>query len=311
MTPLSKTILANYQVRKSKKQKTAFIDLITASIPSARLQTGGLGNNRNIIIGDVEKAKTVITAHYDTCALLPFPNFITPKNPLLYVLYNIAILLPIALIVGIANGLIGYFINDFWTAYFVGLALYFSFFFLLIAGPANKHTANDNTSGVIALCELYDRLSPQEREQTCFVFFDNEEAGLLGSRLFKKVYKKQMVDKLLINLDCVSDGDYMLIAVSKGARKKWDIASHFPAESGKMPLVEKAEKVLYPSDQLGFPNTVAIASLKHNRVLGYYMDRIHTARDTIFQEENIAYLCNCLHSLLLDGKTTEKSFAIK
>jgi Iap family predicted aminopeptidase len=172
------------------------------------------------------------------------------------------------------------------------------FLLLIVFGPANRHTANDNTSGVITLCELYQRLTEEERARTAMVFFDNEESGLFGSRLFKKKYLKQMRNKLLINFDCVSDGDNILIASSKTARNKWNIEKHFSANGSKIPMLEKAESVLYPSDQMGFPNTVAVAALKHNRFLGYYMDRIHTAKDTVFEEENIDYLCAGMQALV-------------
>ncbi len=36
------------------------------------------GINNNIIIGNIEKAKIFCTAHYDTQAVLPFPNLIVP-----------------------------------------------------------------------------------------------------------------------------------------------------------------------------------------------------------------------------------------
>ena len=57
-------------------------------------------------------------------------------------------------------------------------------FTVFMGGKPNKHTANDNTSGVITLLELMNRLSPEQKERTAFVFFDNEENGMLGSAFF-------------------------------------------------------------------------------------------------------------------------------
>jgi len=298
MTPLSKEIFDHYQVRKTKKQKDAFIQLLKQHYPDLKVQEGGFSKSRNLILGDVEHAEFIFTAHYDTCPRLPFPNFITPKNPLLYIGYAILITVPIILTVFILSALVRFLTDDFLINYFATLFIYFGVFSFLLAGPANKHTANDNTSGVITLCELYDRLTPEERTRTAIVFFDNEESGLFGSRLFKKMYQKQMRNKLLINFDCVSDGDNILIASSKTARSKWNIEKHFTTSGAKVPMLEKAECVFYPSDQLGFPNTVAVAALKHNRLLGYYMDRIHTAKDTVFDEANIEYLCTGMHALV-------------
>ena len=49
--------------------------------------------------------------------------------------------------------------------------------------------------------------------------------------------------------------------------------------------------VFYPSDQSSFPCGVGVAALKRSRRFGLlYMNRIHTKRDTMYREENIAYL---------------------
>ena len=53
-----------------------------------KVEKGAFGA-RNIVIGDPEAAKVLYTAHYDTCARMPFPNFITPKCLPIYLLYQI------------------------------------------------------------------------------------------------------------------------------------------------------------------------------------------------------------------------------
>ena len=81
MTETTNIILREYQVRKNKKQKTAFIgfveDFCNRIGYSCAVEKSIM--NRNIVIGSPDSAKIVVTAHYDTCAVLPFPNFITPK----------------------------------------------------------------------------------------------------------------------------------------------------------------------------------------------------------------------------------------
>ena len=46
---------------------------------------------------------------------------------------------------------------------------------------------------------------------------------------------------------------------------------------------------LYPSDQRKFPLGVGVAAM-HKSWFGYWMGRIHTARDTVFMPENIELL---------------------
>lgn len=300
MTALSKTILESYQIRKTKKQKDAFIALLQSHFPQLQIQEGGFPKCRNLIIGDIKNAKVILTAHYDTCAQLLFPNFITPKNPLLSILYSFVIIIPMFIAVYILNMLLGIVTDNYWTHYWLSLFACFGLLALMIIGPANKHTANDNTSGVIVLCELLGILNDAERSKAVFIFFDHEETGLIGSSYFRSKYKKQVKNKLLINFDCVSDGDNILVSASKAARN--DCAamlknSFLPTEN-KAILFTNAEKTYYPSDQAGFKKTVAVAALKHKRFIGYYMDRIHTKRDIVFDKENIKLLCDSILRLL-------------
>lgn len=292
MTELSKTIFDQYQVRKTRKQKDRFITLMKSHFPELIVQEGGFPKNKNLILGDVKTAKVVLTAHYDTCARLPFPNLITPKNFLIYLIYSILIIIPYILVGLGLNFIIAMITENLMINYILSLIFYVAVLYLLFAGPANKRTANDNTSGVITLCEIYQAMTPEQRAKTAVVFFDNEELGILGSGYFRSIYKKEMKDKLLINYDCVSDGDHIMIGVSKKARMKyWEIfAESFTNTETKNVLIEKAERLLYPSDQSNFKCTAAVAALNKNKILGYYMSRIHTGRDTVFDENNITLL---------------------
>lgn len=292
MTELSRIVLESYQVRKTKKQKQAFAAFLQNYIPQLQVQESGLFKCRNLVIGDPAAARVILGAHYDTCPQLPFPNFITPKKPLLSVLYSVLMVLPYLIVILLSKQLLNLLHLDFWTEYWISLAAYIFLLFLILDGPANPNTANDNTSGVITLLEIYQALSSEQRENVCFVLFDNEEKGLLGSAQFRKKYKKEIKNALMINFDCVSDGDHFLLAVSKPAKEKYGEAleSSFPCTDTKQILQENLKKVYYPSDQAGFPMAVAVASLKYKKPFGYYMDRIHTKRDTVFEEANIDYL---------------------
>ena len=55
-------------------------------------------------------------------------------------------------------------------------------------------------------------------------------------------------------------------------------------------MLEQLKKIYYPSDQAGFPMAIAVAALKYKKPFGYYMDRIHTVKDTVMDEGNIEYL---------------------
>ena len=161
----------------------------------------------------------------------------------------------------------------------------------MIAGPANKHTVNDNTSGTITLIELMNAMTDEERAQSCFVFFDNEEKGLFGSAFFQKQHKEVMADKLLINFDCVSDGDYLMMIANKKAfpEQAENLKTAFAEVTDKTVLIENAKFVHYPSDQKNFKKNIGVAAFKKSK-FGLYLDRIHTPKDTVMDERNISVL---------------------
>ena len=94
MTELSREILRDWQVRKTKAQKQRFIDMLQRRLPGLTVEEGGWPHCRNLVLGDPDSADVLFTAHYDTCARLPFPNFVTPKNLPIYLLYQVLILIP-------------------------------------------------------------------------------------------------------------------------------------------------------------------------------------------------------------------------
>lgn len=303
MTSTAKTVFEKYEIRKTKAQKTAFIGYVESFAKelgySCHTEKGWFGAV-NIVVGDPEKAKVVYTAHYDTCPVLPFPNFITPRHIWIYLLYQIFVvtaimLLPMAAVITavISAGSLWFPESDLMPlfALLAGYAVLLGVMFLVLAGPANKHTANDNTSGVTVLLETMQIMPEEQKNDAAYIFFDLEEQGLFGSGGYASKHKKDMKNKLLVNFDCVSDGNTMLLVLRKGAVSRKEILEKaFPAAAGIQ--VDIAEKgVFYPSDQANFLCGVGVAALKRTKRGGIlYMDRIHTRHDTVYQEENIAYL---------------------
>jgi len=290
MQAISKTILEKYQVRKTKKQKTEFINLLAADLESAghqiRVERSGLLKSCNLVVGDLENCQVVLGAHYDTAPVLPFPNFLAPKNILVYLLFILALIVAVVLIEFVVGSAI-FLITDSQTAVTVFLYGLLAFFLgWTLFGKANRHTANDNTSGVITLVEA---LACEELQgKICCVFFDHEEVGLFGSMAFASKHKNIMKDKLLINFDCVGDGDHLLLVVNKRAREYWSaVEAAFLPEGEKQVVVTKASTTMYPSDQSNFKKNIGAAVFKKSRIFGYYMNKIHTKHDVDCDMRNI------------------------
>lgn len=300
MTQTTKTVFEKHQIRKTKKQKTAFIEYVkTVSAEygySCTVEKGSFGV-RNIVVGNIDSAKVVYGAHYDTCAVLPFPNFITPKSFLVYLFYQLLIVIPLLLggfIVTVAASYlstlsdVGFLIAD-----LAPLVFYIAVLVLMVAGPANKHTANDNTSGVTTLLDIMTHLPEEYRDKAAFVFFDLEEAGLFGSTAFASKHSKTMKNKPLVNFDCVSDGKYIIFALNKKAKKYAPLLNECYPSDGRFTVEVLHKGVFYPSDQINFRLGIGVAALKKTKRLGIlYMDRIHTPKDTVYEEDNVTFLVN-------------------
>lgn len=287
MHEYSKKILDDFLVRKSYAQKTRFLDYVTKMLDERNIlysieEGGKILKSRNLVVGDLKNAKTILTAHYDTQACLPIPNLITPLSWTGIILYNIFILLFI-LVTSIIIGEIASLIAGEYLAGITIFLVYFMIFYMFF-GKANKHTANDNTSGVILLLELI--LNIDNFDDICIVFFDLEEVGMIGSSRFKSLHKLELKsDMILFNFDCISDGDAFYFKVPTSFKLE-HLQEVFTSTDTKEAII--TYKGYYPSDQINFGFGIACASLK-KKWNTYYIDRIHTSKDTIFKEENIIW----------------------
>ncbi len=287
------TLLEKFMVRKSKTEKSAFIDWVKDELKDSgyevNVEKGSFGV-RNIVIGDIEKAKVVYTAHYDTCAVMPVPNFITPTNFFIYLLYQLLLVLVIFLVsFGVAFGLalvIPVLENFIYEIYLVCM---FGILLLMMFGPANKNTVNDNTSGTLTILEMIMNMPIKDREKVAFVLFDLEEGGLLGSSAFASKHKKILKEKLLINFDCVSDGDKLLFIFNKKAKGHEALLKDVYTSTDDVISQMVTKGAFYPSDQANVPVGVGVCSVIRGKKFEY-IDKIHTNKDTVCRDENIKYL---------------------
>jgi len=306
-------LLGRYGVRKSAAQKNAFIEYAVDYADGlgifAAVETGGKRiRSRNIVFGDLQHARVLITAHYDTCARLPFSNFMTPNNwPIVIVTEGLLLLamgwagwqcgelaadaLRAVSCPGILAGLAGW---------MIGIAVSVLLLALMLVGPANPHNANDNTSGVLFVLRAMERF--REKPGVAYVLFDNEEKGLLGASAFIAEHPQAARRCLIVNMDCIGDGKSLLYTGTKRAMAH-PLAKRILAALeersgiyGKKAVSGEFPQWLYPSDQMLFPRGTAFAALKGERLL--YLDRIHTARDTLLDETNLEYLLDVLDQSL-------------
>ena len=302
-------VLTLFPVRKSRKQKERFQAAVRTYAEKlgyqVKIEPGGFGV-RNIVIGNPECAEYLITAHYDTCAALPFPNLITPCSLLLFLGWQLLLVLVLCVPVGILGGLVGYALNNSDLAVFAAYVLLLAEVAMMLVGPANRQNANDNTSGVVAVLETARALPRELRDRACFVLFDLEEAGLLGSASYRKTHREQTERQIVLNLDCVGEGDEILLFPTKKSKKRQEQMTLLRScckTSGRksLSLREKGFSI-YPSDQGNFPFGVGIAAFCRSKWAGLYLARIHTAKDRILDENNVALLRDFLITVVAERK---------
>lgn len=295
-------VLKLFPVRKSGKQKQSFRAWVQAYLEelgyAVSIESGSF-HSKNVVAGDPERAKYLVTAHYDTCARMYVPNLITPCNLLTFLLYQIFICLLLIVPTLAAGWLVGYLADSFFAGYILWMVLLWSGIALMMIGPANP--SNANTSGVVTLLEIAKSLPEKDRKNVCFVLFDLEEAGLIGSASHRKAHKKASDSQMVLNLDCVGDGDEILFFPAARLKKdKRRLASleKICGQFGKK-VISVCSKgfSIYPSDQGHFPYGVGICALNRGKA-GLYLSRIHTPRDTVLDETNVNILRAAIITLI-------------
>lgn len=297
-TPMD--VLRDFPVRKTWKQKQAFRDAVQSYAQGLGYKTKvekGKWGCQNIIIGDPETAKYLVTAHYDTPAGMWVPNVMVPCNLVLFILSQLLITLGVFVPAIAVTVLTAYLTQDFAIWYPVMIVMMALTIVLMMAGPANPRNANDNTSGVVTLLEIAASMPQNLRERVCFVLFDLEELGMVGSSSYRSKHKYASDRQTVLNLDCVGDGDTIMFLPGKAVKKdEGSIRRLIDLECScgeKRVLIRDKGFSVFPSDQFVFPRGVGICALRKN-MLCHYAGRIHTFRDVCLDYTNVNILRACL-----------------
>lgn len=287
-------LCSEFPVRKTRKQKARFRCEIQRYAQGlgykTQVERGSMGV-QNLVIGDPEKASYLVTAHYDTCARLPFPNLITPCSLPLFLAWQLFLVVLLCVPAGILGGLLATWLGIPSFCAFFAYVLLWAELILMLVGPANRYNANDNTSGVAAVLETARALPENLRDRVCFVLFDLEEAGLLGSSVYRKAHRSATDRQLILNLDCIGEGNEILLFPTKKLKKQSARLSVFRSScmcrNGKRIELRDRGFSVYPSDQCNFPYGMGVAAFCRSRWAGLYLSRIHTSKDRVLDENNV------------------------
>ncbi len=290
-------LFATYQARKTKAQKTSFIQFASSAAADAGFMSNVENTKngaRNIVIGNLETASVVYTAHYDTASKSPFPTFIFPKAPILTTLYQIALgllmLLPSALLFAFSVLVLPLIIPTA-VSVLLGILLaagaYIACIYFFLSGPATQNNANSNTSGVATLLEIMQSIPSESRSGVAFVFFDSSVNGLIGSADFAKKHK-HLNKKLFVNFDCVGVGEQFIVVQSRASAKFSTVVSTAFASSGKIKTEIVSGVNRLPSDHKNFKCSVGVCAMNSKDGSPKLIVKNNDS-DTVCVDENIAY----------------------
>ena len=295
-------ILKHHPIRKTKEQKEAFrrdvLSLIREFGYDGKVE---IEKNKahNVVFGDPERAKYLISAHYDTPVTIGIPNVCTPCNGFLA---GLRYLVAVAFGAGCSGGAALLIQAGMMIPGIALILLLLCDLWLLRFAPANVNNANDNTSGVVTLLEIARSLPESHREKVCFVLFDLEERGLKGSAAYRKSHKEATEKQILLNLDCVGDGDHILLMPTKKLRKDTAFVGKLKYIGGwfgkKQILTIQKGFCKYNSDHKNFPLAVGISAFHKRKGKGFVLDKIHTKRDTNLEITNVNLLRAALITLI-------------
>ena len=308
MNEFAARIEQDFPVRRKDREKTEFRTWLVHTLRelgyTPKLEGGEHslaigGNMTNVVVGDIEKAKIVLAAHYDTGVREVFPPLLSPTRPVSFLLYQ-ALTPLLALLASFALSLA--------LTFPLGLPrLTFPLFLILLAlalfypkyGPDERKNGNANTSGVVTLLEVAKTLTPRYRGEVCFLFLDGGTQASKGAKGLRRAHPC-LKKKTVIVVDCVGEGDELLILPGRASR--WDGAlldafnDQFRNSERKTCFLKTDGLISFPSDNRVFSHGTAICACR--RVGGF--GRCITPRSMkALDEENLAVLRDGLSRLIM------------
>ena len=283
MQNFAQQIQTNYPIRHKTREKENMRTFLIGQSRTLGYEAKLINRRRasSVVVGDVEKAKVVLCARYDTGLREVLPQFLCPTRPMTYFLYQA--LTPVLMLVlsFLVSFVLTFAINrptltlPLFVVLLVGMLLYLRF------GPSETRTANSNTSGVAALLSVMESLTPRHRATVAFAFLDKN-----GGKELRKAYPS-LREKAVINVECIGCGDEILILPSKYTRWNGElldaITESFENTERKTCFLKTDGLVYFPSENRAFRYNTAICACQKVAGFGRFVKQLSDDID----EENL------------------------
>ena len=316
MYKIAEILLHEHGARMTRKHKSEFREFIADLSKSlgydSKVENCFLA--KNVVVGNPSEADIVLTAHYDTAPNMPYKAIMKQVVGLgigTLALTGIGMLftehainncgpeaidrmMDISMMISSIPmlSLLGY---SGMSAYIMGFA-----------GGENQCNYDDNTSGVLTLISLmdyYKNLLPEEKKKIAFVFFDNEEKGLVGSLCYRARHSfdgkdgkcKRVKDQNFINFDCVGVGKRINLCYT--GREVKPLAQNI-AESFDLKKRDGYSLNFYKTDVNAWSDHVPFIGAKGNVMIlcddenDKLRNHIHSKKDAKLVLDNIGMISN-------------------
>ena len=312
LTEFAEKLFSNHSARFFRKEKTAFLECCKEEFKRLGYSDDEIMVQRsrvsqNLVVG-APNAEYLFTAHYDTPGRNGWMLFLSPLVGQVLANIILSVLLVVIVVFAMLN------LAGDTTLYMLRVIAVVSFVALLVSTIwKNKNNYNDNTSGVFGVMRIAALVADDAelRKKCAFVMFDNEEWGLLGSNAFAKWRKKNYAgceNNKVINLDCIGNGDVLLVAATKQNELLNDVTKHFNNDG--FDVQKKKSELIFLSDHASFECSVGIFSLKRSMFGSLYIPKIHSRRDKVCDIHSIERLTNSIFGYiknLIENKSNEGS----
>ena len=294
--------------RVTPKQKEKFLAFVVRELSELNYETKALrgeGRNKNtmnLIVGDLVKATTVFATYYDTPTKLFWSNTkYYPLNGSQTVKKSLVAtyLVPVIFLFLSAVPILFVFLNptlggDFHMPLLVvvvAISLMVSSYFS--RGIANKVNFNRNTSGVLTLLEVANKIPAVQRKNVAFVFYDKGTSDNAGAKMMQQLLPTTLDKRQFIVVDCVAMGDNIGIGYRENCRKEAKKLADVYKGSKKVMTVEMDEKRLIYTGSFFLPKCIVVCT-GDEEDKDIVVSKTSTKNDYDWQPENIVEISDLL-----------------